>query len=141
MGSLKHEMDTYFSHVAVQDSKPCWDCTCCCTAIDLSVCQDGRIAPHILQVQVKTGCITFIVHVGWHLNHAEAEVDGQVIKMIVGFQEKLSSQLHAIPILIHLVYQHCVKILILQKKNEKNKSMLRSYSRSQCQLIKKTIQI
>lgn len=80
--------------------------------------QPGRITPHILYAQVS-GCITFIVHVGRHLHHAEAEVDRQVIKVIIRLQDKLSSELHAVPIFIHLVYQHGVEILVLYGRKYK----------------------
>lgn len=34
---------------------------------------------------------TFVIHVGGHLDHAEAEVDRKVVKVIVGLQDELPS--------------------------------------------------
>lgn len=63
------------------------------------------------------GCaLTFVVHVGGHLHHTEAQVDRQVIEMVVGLQEKLSSQLHIISHLVHFIDQHSVEVLVLKKR-------------------------
>lgn len=57
--------------------------------------------------------LTFVVHVGGHLHHTEAQVDWQVIEMVVGLQEELSTQLYVIAHLVHLIDQHSVEVLIL----------------------------
>lgn len=62
------------------------------------------------------GALTFVVHVGGHLHHTEAQVDRQVIEMIIGLQEELSSQLHVISLLIHFIDQHRVEVLVLRGK-------------------------
>lgn len=85
-------------------------------------------------------CITFIVHVGWHLHHAEAEVDGQVIKVIIRLQDKLSAELHAVPIVIHLVYQHCVKILILYGKSTRFRYLTKCQFVENCSEIHRLLQ-
>lgn len=46
---------------------------------------------------------TLVVHVGGHLDDTEAEVDGQIIEMFIRLQDKLSTQLHALALVIHLV--------------------------------------
>lgn len=57
--------------------------------------------------------VTFVVHVGGDLHHAQAQVHWQVVKVIVRLQDKLSSQLHAVPIFIHFINQDGIKVLIL----------------------------
>lgn len=34
---------------------------------------------------------TFVVHVGRYLHHAEAEVNRQVVEMVIGLQDELST--------------------------------------------------
>lgn len=61
---------------------------------------------------------TFVVHVGGHLDHAEAEVDWKVVEVIVGLQDEVPSQLHVVAQLIHLVDQHGVEVFILETERE-----------------------
>lgn len=61
---------------------------------------------------------TFVVHVGGDLNHTETEVDWQVVEVIVGLQNEFSSQLYAVPNLVHLIDQHCIEVLILEMRKE-----------------------
>lgn len=56
---------------------------------------------------------TFVVHVGGHLHHAEAQVDGQVAEVVVGLQLELAAQLHVVASLVHLIDQHGVEVLVL----------------------------
>lgn len=60
---------------------------------------------------------TFIVHIGGHLDHTEAEVDWSVVKMIVGLQDKLSSQLYI------LIDQHSIEVFILETKRDKDRDL------------------
>lgn len=59
--------------------------------------------------------LTFVVHVGGHLHYAEAQVYWQVVEMVVGLQEELSSQLYIITHLIHFIDQHSIEVFILKK--------------------------
>lgn len=61
---------------------------------------------------------TFVVHVGGHLDHAEAEVDRKVAEVIVGLQDEVPSQLYAVAQIIHLVDQHGVEVFILETERE-----------------------
>ena len=63
-------------------------------------------------------CCTFVVHVGGHLDHTETEVDRQVVEVVVGLEEELSTQLHAVPFVVHLVDQHRVEVLVLVGNNK-----------------------
>lgn len=65
---------------------------------------------------------TFVVHVGGHLHHAQAEVDGQVVEVVVGLQDEISTQLHTVPLFIHLIYQHCIEVLILRERKKDRKT-------------------
>lgn len=60
---------------------------------------------------------TFIVHIGGHLYHTEAEVDWSVVKMIVGLQDKLSSQLYI------LIDQHSIEVFILETRRDKYRDL------------------
>lgn len=60
--------------------------------------------------------VTFVVHVGGHLHHAEAQVDRQVVKVVVGLQEELSPQLHVVSQLVHFIDQHRVEVFVLEKR-------------------------
>ena len=71
------------------------------------------------RADIKEGEHTFVVHVGWYLDHAEAEVDGQVVKMVIGLQDKLSSQLDIIPIFINLIDQHRIEVFILEREKQR----------------------
>lgn len=64
---------------------------------------------------------TFVVHVGGDLHHAEVEVDWQVVKMVIGLQDKFPSQLYTVPLLIHLIDQHCIKVFILERDRKREK--------------------
>lgn len=78
---------------------------------------------HLLQVNNShrsvpgpaAGGLTFVVHVGGHLHHAEAQIDRQVVEMVVGLQDELSSQLHVIAFLVHFIDQHSIEVFILEK--------------------------
>lgn len=59
--------------------------------------------------------LTFVVHVGGHLHYTEAQVYRQVVEMVVGLQEELSSQLYIISHLIHFIDQHSIEVFILKK--------------------------
>lgn len=76
--------------------------------------------PHIIlpceHVQAAGWALTFVVHVGGDLHHTEAQVDRQVIEMVVGLQEELSTQLYVIAHLVHFIDQHCVEVLILRER-------------------------
>lgn len=61
---------------------------------------------------------TFVVHVGGHLDHAEAEVDRKVVEVIVGLQDELPSQIHVVAQFIHLVDQNGVEVFILDTQRE-----------------------
>lgn len=68
--------------------------------------------------QIRGGGRTFVVHVGGHLDHAEAEVDRQVLEVVVGLQDELPSQLDALSQLVHLVDQHRVKVFVLEGERQ-----------------------
>lgn len=59
---------------------------------------------------------TFVVHVGGHLDHAEAQVDRQIVEVVVGLQDEFPSQLNAVSHLVHLIDQHRVEVFILEMK-------------------------
>lgn len=65
--------------------------------------------------RLPAGPVTFVVHVGGHLHHTEAQVDRQVIEMIVGLKEELSAQVHVISLLVHFIDQHSVEVLVLRR--------------------------
>ena len=61
---------------------------------------------------------TFVVHVGGHLHHAEAQVDWQVVEVVVGLQDEFPAQLNAVSHLVHLINQHRIEVFILEMRNK-----------------------
>lgn len=57
--------------------------------------------------------LTFVVDVGGNLDVALLRVHRQVVEVLVLLQEKISAQLHAVPILVHRVDQHGVVVIKL----------------------------
>lgn len=62
---------------------------------------------------------TFVVHVSWNLDDTEAEVYRQIVEMFIWLQDEFSTQLQTPALLIHLIDQHCIKVLVLSGKSEK----------------------
>lgn len=62
---------------------------------------------------------TFVVHVSWNLDDTEAEVYRQIVEMFIWLQDEFSTQLQTPALLVHLIDQHCIKVLILSRKKEK----------------------
>ncbi len=62
---------------------------------------------------------TFVVHVSWNLDDTEADVYRQIVEMFIRLQDEFSTQLQTPALLIHLIDQHCIKVLVLSGKREK----------------------
>lgn len=62
------------------------------------------------------GCLTFVVHVRWHLDITQTDVHRQIIKMVIGGQDELLSQFQKVPIFVSLVDQHGIEVFILKEK-------------------------
>lgn len=38
--------------------------------------------------------------------------------MIIGLQDEFSSQLHAVPLIVYLIDQHCIEVFILEGETD-----------------------
>lgn len=87
----------------------------------------GRIKKPLVTQCVFIYCIlsehTFVVHVGGHLDHAEAEVDRKVVEVIILLQDELPSQLKIVAQLIDFVNQHGIEVFILGKEREREEEI------------------